>query len=66
MIPMDENYKTINSSLFTSVKSHYLEFVVVEEIVSIDILQPARDVDNFPPCLSDGLTVDIDPINMKV
>jgi hypothetical protein len=58
--------KPSDSSLFTSVKSHYFEFVVVEEVISIDVLQPTRDVGNFPPCLSGGLIVDIDPINMKV
>jgi len=48
------------------IKSDYLDLVVDKELVLIDILQPAIDVGNFPPSLSGGLTVDIDPINIKV
>jgi hypothetical protein len=33
MILIHENYKIINSSMFTSVKSHYLGSIVIEEII---------------------------------
>lgn len=62
---MHENYRKRSKHSSLS-KPDYLGFVMIEGIVLIDDLQPARDVGNIPPCLFGGLSVVIDPISMNV